>query len=188
MEYKLMKKAYMDSLIVQKGDYPYFVNSLSDGNPEVTKELLEEVMHAITSSSDLDCDVILAPEAMGIPYATALTMWTGIPFKIIRKRKFDLPDEITVEYSTGYSSSKMYINAIKPGVKAIIVDDVLSTGGTMKALVKALREHGVTVNEAIVILNKSPDIAALEEEIGIKIVHVMDVAVEDGRPVVLSKG
>ena len=87
-------RTYLDSRMVMKGNYPYFVNSVSDGNPRITKELLDEITDNILKISDLDCDLILAPEAMGIQYAAALTIRTGIPFQVIRKRGYGFPDEI----------------------------------------------------------------------------------------------
>jgi len=182
MALDLIKKTYLESEIVMKGDYPYFVNAISDGNPEITKELMTELVHAVRSNSDLDCDLILAPEAMGIPLGTAITMLTGIPFRIIRKRDSQLPGTFEVEYKTGYSTAKMYVAAMKPGTRVIVVDDVFSTGGTIKALVNALREHDIIVKEIIVILNKCPDIDAASKELDVPITHILDVTVVDGKP------
>ena len=134
---------------------------------------------------DLDCDVILSPEAMGIQYATALTIRTGIPFQIIRKRGHGLPGEIAFNKSTGYGKSEMYLNFIEKGTRVVILDDVVSTGGTLKAIARILRENGIVVQEAIIVLNKCPDIRALERETGMRIRTLIDVAVRDGRPILL---
>ena len=185
--YETIKNAYMESVVVMKGDYPYFVNAISDGNPEVSKEMLDDIVHAISSKTDIECDVILAPEAMGIPYAAAMTLRTGIPFQILRKKNHNMPGEIEIKYTTGYSSSEMYINNIKPGTRAMIIDDVISTGGTIKAMVNALKENGVVITNVIIVLNKSRDIKSIEEEIGCPIITLLDVGVEDGKPVIYSE-
>jgi len=184
MERSVLERVYLESAVVQKGDYPYFINSISDGNPPVTKELLDEITDRFLSLGDLDCDIILAPEAMGIQYAAALTLRTGIPFQVIRKRGHGLPGEIAFHKDTGYEGSEMYMNFVEPGTRAILVDDVISTGGTLKATVRTLREHGIVIDEALIILNKSSDISSLMDEIGIRIRTLMDVAVRDGRPVI----
>ena len=178
-----LEKAYLESKVVMKGDYPYFVNPISDGNPAITKELLDEITDLIVENVDLDCDVFLAPEAMAIPYGAALTIRTGIPFQIIRKRGYGLPGEITIEQRTGYGGSTMHLNSIEKGTKAILIDDVISTGGTLVATVKTLREAGIIVDKAVIILNKSEDISALAEKAGIEIFTLIDVEVRDGKPV-----
>lgn len=187
METRNIEKAYLDSKIVMKGDYPYFINSISDGNPPVTRELLDEIVGGFQRLADMDADVYLAPEAMGIPIASALTMRTGVPFQIIRKRGHNIPGEIVITKSTGYETSKLYVSSIEPGTKVILVDDVLSTGGTMEATVKALRDHGIIVERALVVLNKSPDIEAFSKKIDLEICSLIDVGVEDGKPVIKNK-
>ncbi len=176
-------RTYLDSRMVMKGNYPYFVNPVSDGNPGITKELLDEITDNILEISDLDCDLILAPEAMGIQYAAALTIRTGIPFQVIRKRGHGFPDEISFIKSTGYGESQMFISGLKEGTRAVIVDDVLSTGGTLRSMIKALKEHGVAVTEVIVVLDKSDSARSISEETGVPVKSVLKVGVKDGRPV-----
>ena len=185
MDSKVLIKTYLESKVVMKGDYPYFINPISDGNPAMTKDLLDEVTDDIISISDLDCDLILAPEAMAIPYAAVMTVKTGIPFQIIRKRGHGLSNEIAFEKSTGYESSQMFLHDIPRGTKAVLVDDVISTGGTLKSIVKNLRDNGIIITEIIAILNKSDDIDALSADIGIPIRSLIRVSVIDGKPVVL---
>lgn len=184
METELIKKAYMDSLIVMKGDYPYFVNSISDGNPAVSRDLLDEIVGGFQRLSDLKCDIFLAPEAMGIPIAAALTMRTGIPFQIIRKRKSGTPDEIEFEKSTGYDKSNLYLHHIEPGTKVIIVDDVISTGNTLKKTVQTLRNAGLIIEEVLIVLNKSLNIEDLEKEADVRVHTIIDVSVINGKPVI----
>ena len=181
-----IRKAFTEGPVISMDGYNYFVSPLSDGIPSVTKQLLDEIAENVMSMCDLDCDLILAPEAMGIPIASAITMHTGIPYSVIRKRQYLLPGEITLFQATGYSKAHMYINGVKSGDRVVIVDDVVSTGGTLKATVKALKEHGITVSEICVIFDKCKDIEALSEEIGVPIRAILKVAVVDGHPTVLG--
>jgi adenine phosphoribosyltransferase len=184
METDLIKRAYLESKIVMKGDYPYFVNSISDGNPAVTRELLDEIVGGFQRLSNLDCDIFLAPEAMGIPIAAALTMRTGKPFQIIRKRKSGIPGEIVFERTTGYDQMNMYLQSVSPGTKVILVDDVISTGNTLKKSVQTIRDAGMVIEEVLIVLNKSIDLDALEKEAGVRVHSIIDVAVVDGKPVI----
>lgn len=179
-----LRRSLEMSPIVDRGEYRYFVNPMTDGVPLITPEFLSEMVRGFRIVGDLDCDVILAPEAMGIPLATALSLDTGIPFNIIRKRRYGLPGELEVRQVTGYSESRMYINGLKAGDRVLIVDDVVSTGGTLAGIADVLRDAGIVLTEVLVVLNKSSDIAAAEARIGSPVRWLAEVVMIDGRPVV----
>ena len=128
--------------IVKMGDYDYFVHPVTDGIPFMECEVMKEIIDRMQNMGDFDCDYIVAPEAMGIPLAVPLSLRTGIPYNVVRKRRYQLPGEVSVHQVTGYSEKEMYINGIKSGDRVVIVDDVISTGGTMRALVTGLPADG----------------------------------------------
>ncbi len=80
----------------------------------------------------------------------------------------------------------MYINGIKSGDRVVIVDDVISTGGTMKALVTAFRRMGVEIVDIIVVIEKGDRKEELEAELEVKIKTLVKVEVRDGKLVVLN--
>lgn len=178
--YNLLKKSFLTGPVVDREGYPYYVNPISDGVPPADPALLEEVIDGLLDICDFDCDLILAPEAMGIPLAAVLSLRTGIPFGVIRKRKYGLPDEIVVTRDTGYSTAKLYINGVKRGDRVAIVDDTLSTGGTLKAVVSVLGEHGVEVTEVGIVFNKAGDTSDILPGIAIK--SLLNVKIENGIP------
>ena len=79
-----------------------------------------------------EIDIIVSVEAMGLPLLAAVGEATGKPTVVIRKRSYGMEGEVRVDVSTGYSSSTAYINDIKPGERVLVVDDVISTGGTLE--------------------------------------------------------
>lgn len=186
MELRRLRESFLNGPVVDRNGYPYFVAPLSDGVPRIDRELLEEALDGLVEAMDLDCDVILAPEAMGIPLGAGLTLRTGIPFLVIRKRPYGLPGEIVLDQRTGYSKATMYIETLAPGERVAIVDDVLDTGGTMRAAVAALRAAGVTVTEIGVVFDRHPDSAAFSEEVGVPARGLLRVGTADGRPVILG--
>ena len=62
--------------------------------------------------------------------------------------------EVEVDVSTGYSSSIAYINDISPGERILVVDDVISTGGTLEPLLEALEGMGAVLKDVIVAIEK----------------------------------
>ncbi|HEY3420421.1 MAG TPA: hypoxanthine/guanine phosphoribosyltransferase [Methanomassiliicoccales archaeon] len=172
--------------IVKMGDYNYFVHPVTDGIPFMEAAVMKEIIDRIQNVGDFDCDYIVAPEAMGIPLAVPLTLRTGIPYNVVRKRRYGLPGEVSVHQVTGYSEKELYINGLRSGDRVVIVDDVISTGGTMRALVQALQNMGVRIVDIIVVVEKGDRKEALEAELHIKIKTLVKVEVRDGKLAVLN--
>lgn len=180
----ILEECFLSSYVVDKGGYPYLVNPVSDGVPAVTKELLDDIVDRFVDVCDFECDYILAPEAMGIHLATAVCMRTGIPFLVIRKREYGLPGEVALKKKTGYGDSTMYVNGIGEGDRVVLLDDVISTGGTTRSIIEAIEKTGADVVGVVTVFNKSRDIKALEETVGKPIRSILNIGVLDGRPVV----
>lgn len=102
-------------------------------------------------AKDANIDVIVGPEARGFLLGTPLSYLLGIGFVPIRKPG-KLPAEIiSFEYDLEYGSDILEIHrdAIKPGQRVFIVDDLLATGGTVSAAAKLIEKLGgivVSVN------------------------------------------
>jgi len=95
----------------------------------------------------LKVDVVLGIEARGFIFAPALAYAMGAGFVPIRKHA-KLPAAIvSVSYDLEYGKDvlEMHKDAIGPGTRALIVDDLLATGGTSAAAASMVRESGGTV-------------------------------------------
>ena len=111
-----LRESVVNSPTIWKGDYAYFIHPLSDGVPRQSGEMLEEARDIVIEMVDWDnVDIILGIEAMGIPLASCISIATGKPLVIGRKRQYELPGEISVDQSTGYSKGTIFINDIKEG-------------------------------------------------------------------------
>lgn len=109
---------------------------------------------AITVLSDRyqrrQVDQIVAIDARGFLFASAVAYVLGCGISIVRK-KGKLPYKtIQASYDLEYGSNtvEMHTDAIKPGQQVVIVDDVLATGGTMKAAINLVEQLGGKVTEA----------------------------------------
>jgi len=146
--------------IVRRGDYNYFIHPITDGVPIVDPELLRDVCTAMIKVLDLTgVEKIVVVEAMGIHIGSVLSTMTDIPMTIMRKREYKLPCEIAVHQTTGYSKGELYLNGVYKGDRVVIIDDVISTGGTMKALLKALEIAGADIVDICIAIQRGdPDI------------------------------
>lgn len=103
---------------------------------------------AIDSMQDLvkniDFDVILGPESRGFIFGVPIAYNLHKPFIPVRK-KGKLPCEtVEMEYDLEYGKATIEIHkdAIKPGQKVVIIDDLIATGGTIEAIIKLVEQLG----------------------------------------------
>jgi len=155
MRVELLKDSVVKAPVVWKEGYPYFVHPLSDGVPRQSAGLLSAARDLISEGVDWDSiDIILGIEAMGIPLAAALCLSSGKPLVIGRKRQYGLPGEISIDQSTGYSKGEIFLNDIEKDARVLIVDDVVSTGGTLHPILKAVEANGAIVQDCWIVFEK----------------------------------
>ena len=179
-----VKKSLESSPIVKKGEYNYFVNPISDGVPAMDPKMLRELSLVVHKHADLDIDKIVAVEAMGIHLATALSLATDIPFVVIRKRQYGLEGECEVYQKTGYGSSNLYINDLHPGERILLIDDVVSTGGTMIALIKTLKDLDLEIKSIVAVIEKGKGNEIVKKETGVDVISIVKLDVIDGKVVI----
>ena len=93
---------------------------------------------------DLDYDLVIGPESRGFIFGVPVAYAQHKGFVPVRK-KGKLPCEtISAEYELEYGTAEIEIHkdAIRPGQKVIIVDDLIATGGTTEAIVKLIEQLG----------------------------------------------
>jgi adenine phosphoribosyltransferase len=91
-----------------------------------------------------DVDLVLGIEARGFIFAPALAYAFGAGFVPVRKPK-KLPAEcvsVSYELEYGKDSLEMHKDAVGPGHRVLIVDDLLATGGTAAAAARMVQEAG----------------------------------------------
>jgi len=159
-----LRESLLEAPIVEKDGYHYFVHPISDGVPMLRPELMREIVIGIIRKANLtDVDKIVAPEAMGIHISTAVSLMTDIPLVVVRKRQYGLEGEVSISQVTGYSKGEMYINDIDDGDRVLVLDDVLSTGGTLAALLTALDDIGANIVDTVAVIKKVGEGNKLDE-------------------------
>lgn len=89
-------------------------------------------------------DAIIGPEARGFIFGALLAAELGIAFVPVRKPGKLPSSKMKVEYTLEYgtNSLEMHEDALSPGDKAVVVDDLLATGGTVNACVELCNQTG----------------------------------------------
>lgn len=91
-----------------------------------------------------EIDLVLGIEARGFIFGPALAYRLNAGFVPVRKpKKLPAPTaKVTYDLEYGTDSLEIHLDAIQPGQRVVIVDDLLATGGTMEATVKLVRQLG----------------------------------------------
>lgn len=159
-----LRTSLSNAPVIWKGDYPYFVHPLTDGVPRLDPDVLAAVIDLASAAIDWEqTDLLLGIEAMGLPLTAPLSLRHGVPVVVARKRSYAMEGEVTIDQTTGYASGSMHLNDLRPGERVAIVDDVISTGGTLSAVLQGVERTGASVTSVVTVVEKGDGMATLQE-------------------------
>lgn len=139
------------------------------GNARAFRRAIDELVHPYAGSK---IDKIAGIEARGFILGGAMAHQMSAGFVPIRK-KGKLPHEtVRIAYSLEYGidEMEMHKDAVAPGEKVILVDDLIATGGTAEAAVKLLRQIGADIVAACFVIDL-PDLGGRKklEALGVEV-------------------
>ncbi len=105
--------------------------------------ILQQVAEIISSKIDkIQVDKIAGPALGAIPLVTAVSLYTGIPMLMIRKSKKD------------YGTSQLIEGDIENGDRVVVLEDVTTTGNSLRDAINAISEAGGEIIKAFVIVDR----------------------------------
>ncbi len=102
---------------------------------------------------DIRLDAVVGIESRGFILGAAMAQALGTGFVPVRKPGRLPADTLSQDYALEYGSNQLqiHVDALPPGARALVVDDVLATGGTIEAALMLLRRQGAEVAGAAVL-------------------------------------
>lgn len=103
---------------------------------------------------DVEYDIVLGPESRGFIFGVPIAYNMHKPFIPVRKQG-KLPCEtVSAEYALEYGTAVIEIHkdAIKPGQKVVIIDDLIATGGTTEAIIGLVEQLGGEVVKMVFLM------------------------------------
>ncbi|GLT78377.1 hypothetical protein SLA2020_499150 [Shorea laevis] len=129
-------------------------------DPKVFKDTIDLFVERY---KDKNISVVAGIEARGFIFGPPIALAIGAKFVPLRKPK-KLPGEvISEEYELEYGRDclQMHVGAVEPGERALVVDDLIATGGTLCAAMKLLEQVGAEVVECACVI-ELPDLKGRE--------------------------
>ena len=140
----MIKEATVKDLIRDVPDFPQPGIIFKDITPVLQNaKAFNDVINSMTECvKEMRPDVIVGIESRGFILGAPISLELDAGFIPVRKVGKLPYDTITAEYSLEYGSNavEMHRDAIKPGMRVAIVDDLLATGGTAKAAVDLVEQ------------------------------------------------
>ena len=152
--------------------YKFKTFAFGERGTKIDKKLLDEITKGLIDSINSEFknfDYIVSPEPGGHTWGMLVASKLNKSINILRKEPLYEKGELEVPRRTGYYQHNLYFNHFKRGDKVLIVDDVVSTGGTLKIIIKTLEKLGVKPIGVQVIFAKSDYYKKIEKEFNISI-------------------
>ena len=120
-------------------------------DPKALRESIDQMQAKL---KDVDFDYVVGPESRGFIFGVPIAYNLNKGFVPVRKAG-KLPYETkkrTYDLEYGTATIEMHSDAIKPGDKVVIIDDLLATGGTSEAMVKLIEDFGGKVVKMVYLI------------------------------------
>lgn len=186
-----IQSVYRNAAVTQSENYATTVNELTDQLPALRPETLSAAADLIRYRISAETDVIAVEEDKGLPIGAVVAKELELPLAVARWYTYEIDTkeecQVEVEMDSEYYSGQLYLNGVSSGDTVTIVDDTISTGGTMKAMIEAVRAAGASVEGAHCVVEKCDNggVEQVETETGVPVsTEVRIRADEDGVTIV----
>jgi adenine/guanine phosphoribosyltransferase-like PRPP-binding protein len=167
----------------------FLVNPLTDQMPATTPQLLLEAAKAILEVGDWESsNKIVGEEDRGAILVAAVSLASGLPLGMARWQPSGIQDQLWVNFECEYTEGRLYLNGVDEGDRVLIVDDMISTGGTVLALIQLVRMARAEIVDVICLVEKVEygGVERVKKETGIEVKTIVKVSIAGPRSKVLS--
>src|SRR4051812_14869611 len=143
------------SLVVDVPDFPRPGVTFKDVTPLIASPTgLAAAVEGLVRASPRDVDVVVGMEARGFIVGAPVALALGVGFVPVRKPGKLPRATVSVTYDLEYGTETlaMHGDALPPGARVLVVDDVLATGGTIVATAELVRRLGGEVAHVAVVM------------------------------------
>jgi orotate phosphoribosyltransferase len=143
---------------------PIYVNCRLLISDPAFMRLYTRAARAILAAAQVAVDAVAGGETAGIPYAAYLACRQRLPLLYVRKK------------AKGYGVASRVEGRLEPGWRVLLVEDLVTDGGSKLGFVEALRAAGATVEDALVLFDRQQGGAGVLAAHGVRLHAVTDLA------------
>lgn len=186
---QIVKNAFENQPLVEINGRKFIINPLTEQTPATSAQLLRETANWIIETGNFkNSSKIVGEEDKGAIIVAAVSLLSNLPFGLARWYPSGLEGQQKVEFISEYANGTMYLNGIEEGDNVIIVDDMISTGGTLIALIKAIRNAGANITDVVCVGEKIEygGVSLVEKETGCKVKTLVQISLKGTTSQVIS--
>lgn len=181
--FKELIESFDNRPIIYKNGKGYLVISMTDHygptNPLILRQAVNAICDVVNWNTPSPINKIVSEEERGGFIAVCVALQRNLPFSLAKQNPIHLPGEIGIEkFKMAYSDEmSLYINGVEKGDRVLIIDDIVDTGGTMIAMIQAVRKAGVEIIDVVALAEKVEvgGVARIEKETEIKLKTIIKV-------------
>ena len=180
----LVRQAFHNKPLIQFKEHKFLVNPLTEQIPATSAELLQAATGWIVEAGHFNqATKIVGEEDKGAILVASTSLATRLPFGMARWYPNGLEGQVSVEFEMEYASGKLFLNGVKEGDRIIIVDDMISTGGTMLALIQAVQLAKAEIVDIVCVAEKTEygGVQRIYEQTGYKVKSLVKISIEGTR-------
>jgi adenine phosphoribosyltransferase len=155
----LLRDVYKNASVIEYHGHTITINAFTDQSEPLQPALLLGLAQLIVERLGGVCfDIVAGEEDKGAHLVTAVSLLTRVPLVLARSYVYPIASvmvsAVVVDLESEYLVGKLILNGISRGARIVLVEDTISTGGTMIALIKAIRAAGAEVVRAFAVVEK----------------------------------
>ena len=150
---RLQKACYLEGRFLLRSGRTanfYFDKYMFESDPSLLREVAERAATLVPDGTEL----LAGLELGGVPISTALSLFTGIPQVLVRKKAKE------------HGTAKLAEGPDVAGRQLLIVEDVVTTGGQVVLSAEELRQRGASVSSVLCVIDRRSKVVAPKEALG----------------------
>lgn len=187
----IVRSAFDDKPLIPFGNYQFLVNPLTEQIPATSAELLKAASRWLVEAGDFQyATKIAGEEDKGAILVASTSLETGLPFGMARWYPAGLEGQVGVDFEMEYTSGLLYLNGVEKGDQVILVDDMISSGGTMLALIEAVTQARASIVDIVCVAEKIEyqGVERVKQETGYPVKTLVQVSVSGESSKVIQTG
>src|SRR3989344_5269261 len=143
-----LKEEIKSAKILDLNSYKFKVFSFGERGQKLSYELMNEITKKLSKSitnNFENFDYILSPEPGGHLWGSLVASNLKKDINILRLHPSNEKGEIKVFRKTAYNNNQLFFNKFKKGDKVVLLDDIISSGSSLKSIIEMLVKQGIEI-------------------------------------------